>query len=186
MSDDYHYFLQYACLDNRSLYGAPVMMSRHPELCQYIETVLANAKPFLVQGLAERIVCNVFDNEKLSESYVFEIKRIGEDTDEGTSDADTLLYDTEMQLRDLLLRTMALEWQMPGHSDDGRSFRLLVHLRDSSKATGALQSGSWMVATSGEVDANISTSADVLPLRSVVSTGMQFQLYALHEGHSIS
>jgi hypothetical protein len=175
-------FIFTTTLDYRSLYNAPVMMSRHPELCQYVETVLANAKPLLVQGLAERIVCNVLDHGKLSESYVFEMNKIGRDIDEDTADADSLLYDTEMQLRDLLLRTMALEWQMPQHPDDGRSFRLLVHLRDSSKATGALQSGSWMVATSSEVDANIATGADVLPLRSVVSTGMQFQLYALHQG----
>jgi hypothetical protein len=157
------------------------MMSRHPELCQYVVTVLANAKPLLLQGLAERVVCNVFDNGSLSESYVFEISKLGGNRDEGGPDVDSLLYDTESQLRDLLLRTMALEWQMPELPEGGRSFKILVHIRESSQATAALQSGSWMLATSREVDANVGTSGEVLPLRSVVSTGMHFQLYALHQ-----
>ena len=176
-----------------------VRMSRHPELNQYISTVMANARPLLLEGTVERVVCCIYDGARRPyERYEFRIRSLGGGGG-GLGDAvdeEDLLSRTGDELRDLLLRTAALEWQLePPSEGSGSTFALLVHCRPHSEgarelaatvghgsaATQALRGGQWLLAedrehrwagsgaAAGEVE---KTTA----IRSVDSAGLQFQL----------
>mmetsp|Transcript_38243 Transcript_38243/g.85381 ORF Transcript_38243/g.85381 Transcript_38243/m.85381 type:complete len:204 (+) Transcript_38243:116-727(+) len=167
--------------ERRSLYGTTVWMSRSPPLCHYISTVLVNSKPLLYEGVAQKLVCTINDAGGQSiESYVIEVARLG--AAQGNSevlDEDTLLLDTEAQLRDLLLRTLSLEWQLSPIPTDC-TFNILLHSRakDSAETARALQSGSWLLASEPETCRYLK-SGPISPLRSILTPGMHVQLYCV-------
>lgn len=171
-----------ATFERRLLYGAPVFMSRHPGLCDYIAAVLANAKPLLLVGVVERIVCCITGpSGDPVESHIFDVGRLGVEDGQTVPDEDSLLLDTEAQLRDLVLRAMSLQWQLPDPVENTR-FSILVHTRDSGghESGKALETGNWFLASKEEVE-GFTRSGPVVPLRSVTSPGLQFQLYTISQ-----
>lgn len=169
--------------ERRQMYGASVFQSRHPALCDYVGSVLANARPLFLEGAAERIVVFIMKGaEEVIEQYVFEVTQLGAAVGEAVCDSvdeDTLLYDTESQLRDLLLRTLALGWQL-GPITGGVCFQMRVHLREDKTESSrhALQTGCWNLASESERQQG--NSGSITPLRSVISPALNFQLYAAH------
>lgn len=171
--------------ERRIIFGTPVYMSRHPEVCRYCATVLANSKKMLENGCCDRIVCCITNMEGLAiESYVFEVSRLGSSKTESAKDEDYLLLETETQLRDLIFRCICLEWLLPTLAIECR-FVLLVHTRESGFDTQhinrALEAGSWLLASPRESEVFLKSGL-ISPLRSVVSPGLHFQLYAVHPG----
>jgi len=169
--------------ERRLLYGAPIHMNRHPELCQYISSVLANARPLLLSGEAEKLVVSLHQEGSDgagSEAYIFEAARFGSESQQGMgADEDTLLFDAEAQLRDLLLRTMALEWQLAPLPENCR-FSLLVHSKGGTSGEGtraALETGSWLLAMGSE-SARMVQCGEVSPLRTIDTLGLRFQVFA--------
>ena len=168
-------------------------MSRHPDLNTYIATVLLNSKPLLRAGAVDRLVCAIIGPRgNPLEYYVFQVHRLGtcgggggDDIDgDGHLNEDKLIFSIESQLRDLLLRTMALEWQC-GDLPKGCRFTILVHTRDlatdeggSAATRGALSSGTWLLAQ--EHESGVATAPGLIaPLRSIAFAGMDFQLFVV-------
>lgn len=159
----------------RQLYGVPVYMSRHPELCVYISTVLANARPLLPN--LDLIVIGICDSlgDPL-EAHCFELMPSAHDGQREDINADSLLYDIEAQMRDLLLRAMALEWQRPP-LPKGCCFNLQLRTTPTARSQDAihgLQSGRWLLASGGKLEQMI-TRGGITPIRAVSSKGMNFQ-----------
>ena len=184
-----------------------VRMSRHPELNQYITTVLANARPLLLEGAVDRIVCCVYDAAKVPfERYEWRIRSLGGGgTERGgrgggepggesgmgvVEEEEDLLAKTGDELRDLLLRTAGLDWQLQDTPlPSGSSFALLVHTRDdaaggggggadsATATTAALRGGQWLLAEDREHTRPPGGAVEkATPVRSVDVSCMRFQL----------
>jgi hypothetical protein len=178
--------------ERRRLYGAPTYMSRHPELNTYISTVLLNAKPLFAENAVDRIVCAIMGTKgEPLEYYVFDIQCLGSNISGPASSAryvnnekkyiedreEDIIVDIETQLRGMLLRTMALEWQRTP-LPDGCKFTLLVHARETTRNARLLQSDVWMLAGEHEM-AQAQKPGPIIPLRSVNCAGIEFQVFVV-------
>jgi mitotic spindle assembly checkpoint protein MAD2B len=170
-----------AIFERRRLHGIPVYMSRHPDLNTYIATVLLNAKPLLRAGAVDGIACVILGGggEPL-EYYIFQVNHLGLSGEATGGQEEDILFDIENQMRDLLLRTMALQWHAAA-LPEGRRFALRVHARDDATTClnldpcSALSSGRWLLATKDETAA-VSQPGRITPLSAVASTCLNFQL----------
>lgn len=165
-----------ASFEIRQMFGAPVYTSRHPEVCVYVSTVIANLRPLF--PIIDVLVLDIFDaTNKRVESYCFKLTGRHEDRQ---SLAHSQIYDAEAQIRDLLLRTMALEWQR-SCLPPGCTFRILVRTHGSNQngdldLAHELRTGSWLLASSADLEQR----GGISPLQSVEYADLQFQLYVEH------
>jgi len=157
--------------EERRKHGAPVFVSRHTGLHDYIAHVVASIRPWLRQGAVERIhVLLMGDDGVVHERFVLQVAVTGAD--------QPATAEVSAMLRSFLLKINA--YQPPPHSGIPTSFRVAI---DCPRAQ-ASETPEWLRADEDTSDETSQPSARVVvPLRSSApyhTPGLRMQLWAEH------
>eukprot|EP01116_Phalansterium_solitarium_P005235 TRINITY_DN16691_c0_g1_i1.p1 TRINITY_DN16691_c0_g1~~TRINITY_DN16691_c0_g1_i1.p1 ORF type:complete len:245 (+),score=68.78 TRINITY_DN16691_c0_g1_i1:121-855(+) len=155
-----------AVFERRRKYNLPVMMSRSPELNEYIVEVVASLRPWLEKSLIERFGVVIADKlgEPL-ERFMIECAPA-----RATGPRAATLADIEAGLRGCLLRLNAAD-ALFEPNPPGCQFSIVAYTRGQQEAA---QSVSWLAAADSEITSSVPS---IRPLKSLDVGSLRLQLY---------
>ncbi|KAI9284477.1 DNA-binding protein [Umbelopsis sp. AD052] len=167
----------------RQKYSTPVHMSRHPDINQYINHVVAACKDGIHKKNVKTVALEVFDfQQRPVERFVFELHSIFVLSPHQNADSVTtemLWPDLELQLRAFLLRIHATNSLLKPLPEDSK-FLVVVDM-ERPVVPASLQENKtgvtpWIPAGDGQ-KADAFSGSHLIPLKSVDTGVLQMNLF---------
>ncbi|RHX98486.1 hypothetical protein DYB36_006843 [Aphanomyces astaci] len=171
-----HEFLYVGLYDKWKKFDVPVHICRHPRLLEYIRSVVASCRPWIVQGRVESLSVAVRSTKTgaLLTTCVFELRLLAcSITNEVKEQVDEVFRRALVQLSVALLTN-----PLPNDHDE-RTFRMFLRTIEDTSIPETLVGEqdiqqSWILAT--PADANDDASAALLPIASTSQPALPLQL----------
>ena len=159
-------------------YSLEVYQSRHPDVCKFINSEIADIHRTVLSGTVRRIFVAIFVQGLPREHFVFDITRmsklkpgtIGEEADLETP---FLLVDAEEQMRAVLSKLEAY-CTLLEPLNDPRTFQIIIEVDDGSKFSS--DNGRVLDTHADDSSCTKDYAINIVKIRSIEARGFVFNL----------